>query len=182
MVTTIFPNYFFWHFKAPNAEELISVLEKKENVLDKNETWGMHHNSIKTYLDPDSYFQYLAPSLQIITDELKLERVNYSITDIWTNEYHKGHNQELHDHAFDDLVCVFFLNDGDDFAKFFFYDTNAVAFSKVWKSICFNNTFMPDVKSGDILFFPSHMLHGVSPHKSDVVRKTLSVNFQMRLE
>ena len=34
-------------------------------------------------------------------------------------------------------------------------------------------------KRGDILFFPSHMLHGVSPHKSDNPRITISGNISI---
>ena len=37
-----------------------------------------------------------------------------------------------------------------------------------------------DSKRGDILFFPSHMLHGVSPHKSDIPRMTVSGNIELR--
>ena len=33
---------------------------------------------------------------------------------------------------------------------------------------------------GDILFFPSHMLHGVTPHKSDTPRITVSGNIKLR--
>ena len=179
MMISMFPNYFFFQFQAPNAEELIEVLEKKEHVVDKNENWGMHHNSSKTYLEHDHYYPYLSPSLQILTDQLQLKKVDYQMTDLWLNEYQRGDNQELHDHCYDVLVCVFFLNTGEDFSKFFFYDAHSSSLTKAWKSILPNNTFMPDIKAGDIMFFPSHMLHGVSPHKSDVIRKTLSVNFNM---
>ena len=34
-------------------------------------------------------------------------------------------------------------------------------------------------EKGDILFFPSHILHGLSSHNSDVIRKTLSFNFDI---
>ena len=36
------------------------------------------------------------------------------------------------------------------------------------------------LKRGDILFFPGHMLHGVSSHKHDNIRKTLSCNFWIK--
>ena len=35
------------------------------------------------------------------------------------------------------------------------------------------------LKAGDIMFFPGYMLHGVSPHKSDIIRKTLSFNLDI---
>ena len=30
------------------------------------------------------------------------------------------------------------------------------------------------------MFFPGYMLHGVSPHKSDIIRKTLSFNLDIK--
>ena len=38
----------------------------------------------------------------------------------------------------------------------------------------------PKIKAGDIMFFSSNLFHGVSPHKNDIIRKTLSVNFNIR--
>ena len=42
-----------------------------------------------------------------------------------------------------------------------------------------DNLGLDDYKEGDILFFPGGILHGVSPHNSSVVRKTLSFNFDI---
>ena len=41
-----------------------------------------------------------------------------------------------------------------------------------------NNTCLltKEFMAGDVLLFPSHMLHGVSPHNSDIIRKTFSFN------
>ena len=44
---------------------------------------------------------------------------------------------------------------------------------------------MPDTmgieaEKGDIVFFPSHMIHGVSPHKSDNPRITVSGNITIK--
>ena len=40
----------------------------------------------------------------------------------------------------------------------------------------------PKIESGDIIFFPGHMLHGVTPHESDEVRITMSANFDLKVE
>ena len=36
------------------------------------------------------------------------------------------------------------------------------------------------IKKGDIMFFSSHIFHGVSPHHNDEVRKTLSFNINLK--
>ena len=43
----------------------------------------------------------------------------------------------------------------------------------------FYNTEKPKIKAGDIMFFSSNLFHGVSPHENDMIRKTLSVNFDI---
>ena len=45
--------------------------------------------------------------------------------------------------------------------------------------ISFESTANISYKKGDIIFFPSHTLHGVTSHQSDDIRKTLSVNFKI---
>ena len=35
------------------------------------------------------------------------------------------------------------------------------------------------IKAGDIIFFPSYICHGVTPHNSDVTRKTFAANMVM---
>jgi len=33
------------------------------------------------------------------------------------------------------------------------------------------------LKEGEVIFFPGWLQHGVTPHKSDIVRKTLACNY-----
>ena len=44
------------------------------------------------------------------------------------------------------------------------------------------SAFFPKIKSGDIILFPGHMFHGVTPHESDEVRITMSANFDLKVE
>ena len=38
---------------------------------------------------------------------------------------------------------------------------------------------VPDVKQGDVIIFPSHYLHLVSPHRGTKTRITISANFNL---
>ena len=40
----------------------------------------------------------------------------------------------------------------------------------------YDNSSFLNVSAGDVLIFPGNMLHGVSAHGSDIMRKTLSTN------
>mgnify|MGYP005622815763 FL=1 len=100
--------------------------------------------------------------------------------DPWLNLYKRGYYQEIHDHAGLDISSVFFANDGIDFGKFFFVDRHSCNFSEEYEDlISYTNHHQPTVKKGDIIFFSSHLLHGVSSHENDDIRKTLSVNFKL---
>ena len=75
---------------------------------------------------------------------------------------------------------MFFANDGENFSKLFFSDRNSCNFScKYEELISYTNTHDLDYKKGDIIFFPSHLLHGVTSHESDVIRKTMSANLNI---
>ena len=77
----------------------------------------------------------------------------------------------------------FISNTGEDFAEFYFYDKNTAEIPDVVK----NYMKMPDIhtpklEAGDVIVFPSHLLHGVTMHRSDVRRRTLSTNFSIDIQ
>ena len=98
----------------------------------------------------------------------------------WLNLYERDFYQEIHCHKGYDISSIFFVNDGGDFSEVLFYDRNATNFSDNFEDlISFESTVNISYKKGDIIFFPSHTLHGVTSHQSDDIRKTLSVNFKI---
>ena len=112
----------------------------------------------------------------IINNKLNA-KFNFTIYNPWINLYKFGQHQEVHDHCGSDLSSVFFMNDGDEF---FFYDRNSTNLTNpIKKFIGYKNVYGIEAKAGDIMFFPSHMLHGVSPIKNDATRITMSVNFDI---
>jgi len=69
----------------------------------------------------------------------------------------------------------------EGYSQFYFLDRH-VDLSTTWRYVLSNTeqSHIPKIEAGDIIFFPGHMLHGVSPHKHDNVRKTLSCNFWIK--
>ena len=108
------------------------------------------------------------------------KKFNYTMFNPWLNLYERGYYQELHCHKGNDLSSIFFVNDGINFSELFFYDRNANNFSDNFEElISYESTTNIPYKKGDIIFFPSHTLHGVTSHQNDEIRKTLSVNFKI---
>ena len=107
--------------------------------------------------------------------------MNYTFTidEVWKNTYHRYYHQEQHDHQGYELSFVIFMNDfHEDDAHFYFVNERNRVTPPDWADMCYGmpENLIIEPKRGDILFFPSHMLHGVSPHKSDTPRITISGN------
>ena len=173
--------YFYFKYRAPNAGNFIEVLEShsEEQIDNSKFRWGEQCIVDTIPLKQGDYHDLLQPSLKLLGNEIN-SNFRYLMQDPWLNCYKRGSFQEIHDHAGNDLSCVFFVNSCAGFSEFFFFDRNSALLSKPMKYLVnYENISKVEYEAGDILFFPAHMLHGVTPHKSDIVRKTFSVNFNL---
>ena len=177
----LFKTNFYVKFKSPNSDELISKIEEISlNSID-NDRFGWGHSCLvdKIPLISDDWIDLLGPNLDILSEKLKY-RGGYNVSDPWLNVYSRHYHQEVHDHCQVDLSLVFFPHEEKDFSKFYFKDRNNINLSPQLQSVLdYRDAWLVSVKPGDIMFFPGSMLHGVSPHKSDKLRKTLSANLKL---
>tara|TARA_B100000900_G_scaffold403168_2_gene409924 strand:+ start:2101 stop:2643 length:543 start_codon:yes stop_codon:yes gene_type:complete len=174
VIYSIFNYNFFAQFQAVNKKELTEELNK-EVVLGVNDyAWSAKCDVSTKRLDTDKYFELLKPSINKFANSLQ-RKLNCVIDEAWLNSYEKGSYQEIHDHVPSDISCVFFLNHGTNFSEFYFRDrySSDVSF-KLRQTLGFTDLWTPQISAGDILFFPSNVLHGVSKHNSDTLRKTFS--------
>ena len=182
MINNPFSSEFYTVFPAPNADELISTIDEVLNTKQVDNdffNWGRHCKVDRVPLKWQDFIDLFKPSLKLLSQELNRD-FDYTMYDPWINLYKRNYFQEVHDHGSVDISSVFFANDGVDFGKFFFIDRNSCKFSEIYEElISYTNYHQPTVKKGDIIFFSSHILHGVSSHENDEIRKTLSVNFKL---
>jgi len=178
---TIFDhNCFFVQFKVPNCEELKKFVLNKEETYTEF-TWAEDCDVKTISCSWQETIDLLKPSLYEFCKSIG-KGFKYDIHDPWINCYKKNGFQETHDHVKCDLSCVFFPEIQENFGKFYFYDRYGNSLGPAWsKLINPDTTWYPDIQSGDIIFFPSAILHGVTPHKSDKMRKTFSCNFSFDL-
>jgi hypothetical protein len=83
----------------------------------------------------------------------------YHLSDIWYNYYKRNQYQEPHIHE---------GNGGLTAVHYLIFD------SKKHSKTCFNNLEAPEVKEGDILFFPDNLKHFVPENKTDSPRLTVA--------
>ena len=173
----LFKSNFYLKYTAPNAKQLINVINTYTEIDNSKFKWGKRCDVDKIPLKWKDFLDLLNPSIDLIAKEFNTI-INYTMYDPWLSLYKRGQHQEIHEHCGNDISCVFFANSGEGFADFYFSDRNSIFLTeRVKKLINYKPIYVPEINAGDILFFPSNMAHGVSPHKSDVIRKTLAVNF-----
>ena len=181
-MNNIFSSNFFIKFQAINVDDLINLIDRYDetNIDNSKFKWGKMCSSNKIALKQEDTIDLIAPNINHFADILE-SHFNYNLFNPWINLYKRGDHQEVHSHHPCDMSCVFFANHGKGFSKFYFRDRNNTNIHpKLANIIGYDQEIVIKYKKGDIMFFPSHILHGVSPHNSDIVRKSLSFNFDVK--
>ena len=185
MIEIPFWNDFYSIVKPENKNEIIEHCLNAIELPKQDFDWGDECLSEKVYIKLTGFTEILKPYIIKVLSEVVDEGMAYgfSVDEVWKNTYHRYYHQEVHDHQGYELSFVIFLTDfHKDDAKFYFVNERTRLTAELWGDV---SGLMPDSlpvegKKGDIVFFPSHMLHGVSPHKSDNPRVTVSGNITIK--
>ena len=181
----IFSSSFYLLFSLPNKKEVFETLTNPK-YIDKESTskikWNEDCRVKVEELYADRVGHLLGPSIELFLQHIGAEKRGISLIDIWKNTYNKDSFQEVHDHV-DNLSqvsgCIFLEDQTKDSSKFYFFNRHSIELA-IWKDIMNDETlysnWYPDIKEGDIIFFPSYLLHGVTPHKLRKPRTTISFN------
>ena len=111
--------------------------------------------------------------------------------DIWMNVYNKGHSQETHVHYSENpnqkqplfSFSYFAKYNPEKDAKFIFVNPSPPTTCKeLYKLPSYTPDVCADVVEGDILIFPSFLLHRVEEQLEDRQRITISGNFYEQLK
>ncbi len=172
-----------YYYKAPclffkEIEEIVNT-HTEDDINNGAFNWGFNCDMDRTPVGNKDIFPYLYENVNNLANQIGAN-LNVQLNQPWINSYKKGQYQEIHDHDGHAFSSVIFLNGGLDFAEFYFVDRMTDPTPHLIKKMLkMEDLWYPEVNKGDIFIFPAHMLHGVSPHKSDVVRKTLSFNIDI---
>ena len=185
MIETPFWNDFFSLISPENQNEIIEHCMNPALELPKEEfEWGDECLSEKVHLKLTGFTELLKPYVIEVLSEVIDEGTPYgfSVEEVWKNTYHRYYHQEQHDHQGFELSFVIFMNDyQENDAKFYFVNERTRLTAESWGDVSalMSDSLPIEGKKGDIVFFPSHMLHGVSPHQSDNPRVTISGNISI---
>jgi uncharacterized protein (TIGR02466 family) len=125
---------------------------------------------------------------KFINDELKVADVTFELQNSWINRHDKGEYNTTHWHSNSMLSGVYYIQNapgaGDIvFQKShlyynLFYDTVRVNYKEA--NAYNTNEFYITPTEGDIVIFPSHLEHMVTPNETDIPRYSLAFNLFAR--
>ena len=190
MIQTIFPHYFYSIISPPNKKEVIRTLNNGPASSLDQPAWANGCEIKAESLDP----QFVGPILRdtIITyfGELGIKYCpKIELLSVWKNTYNKGYYQEVHDHHTAEgshLSGVVFFNDYVEGAsQFYFYNKFFAELPTPWVRMVKENNltshgFFLKPKAGDIILFPSYMMHGVTMHQINQRRTTVAFNISLQ--
>ena len=183
MIEIPFCNDFYSIVSPENKNEIIEHCLNAVELPEQEFEWGEHCLSQKVHLKLTGFSDLLKTNIIETLSEIIDVRYAYSLNEVWKNTYYRYYHQESHSHPNSELSFVIFMNDyQENDAKFYFLNERNRVTSTTWLSLSegMEDSIYVEPKKGDILFFPSHMIHGVTPHQSDIPRITISGNISLK--
>jgi len=174
------PIYFSKINRKLNTKELLIIKNNKFKV-DKNEG---NTTSIENYILNKKEFKNLKKELESLIQDYfdkiicTKNKIYPYITQSWLNytETKQYHHKHAHPNSF--LSGVFYINADEKFDKINFYRDEYMPFkfdTKEWNSFNSTSWWFP-VKTGDIVIFPSSLIHSVETKQGNNTRISLAFN------
>lgn len=138
-------------------------------------------NNLQTEID--KAVQYFVKDVLSVNDD-----VTFGLENSWINRHVKGEHNTLHWHSNSMLSGVYYVDSGQGagdivFQKShlwhnLFHDTVRVSYKET--NLHNTNEFFITPQAGDLVLFPSHLEHMVTPNLTDTPRYSLAFNYFAR--
>ena len=185
-----FQNIFntpIFHIVA-NKEDTSSIKKMYQWALaiEKRDKGITVSNKVNGYHSTINYDFKSIPELSLLQNNLSF-LPQFGFASWWINTQHKGDYNVSHNHPDSDLSFIWYLTDNHNSLVFTnpVYEMSRsrlyVAFDK-YPNNPFNLNYTWDCKAGDILVFPSDLVHYTNVHKKKEPRVCLSGNISMILD
>ena len=198
MTVQVFSPKWFFHDRLSEEDqqetkEMFSDFLNNEDNFQQPKGWScnirtswMHENNTKELWN--GWLKNLKPTMDRFVAEVGTKcDVDIIMDNSWANKYDIGNYQEVHDHSDSmrtNISMVYFYEIDEDDVGFRFYNKEHSTIRLLGIDEVVNTPdeqlTIPKGKKGDVLMFPSHYLHLVTPYKGTNTRITFSANFTIR--
>tara|TARA_Y100001973_G_C5185082_1_gene327299 strand:+ start:884 stop:1459 length:576 start_codon:yes stop_codon:yes gene_type:complete len=128
------------------------------------------HNKLPSYTD--IVIDIIKPYLMDMSEGKRLE-----LTDIWYQKYYKGINHSTHCHGATGWSAVIYV----EYNPKVHHPTRFFSpFRDIWSGDCC--TFEEQVEEGDMIIFPSSILHEAPANQSEIRRTIISYNLRGKVK
>ena len=137
-----------------------------------NHTPMTNPRASKTYMD---VMGMIGPKVAEFGEILMGEQLNWGVKEIWINRMEQGGSQKLHNHANSFISGIIYLSDSHEGSLTMFHrpaQTNSFVMTnenRNTKMTQFTASVFraPQVGPGDMILFPSYILHEVPPNQGE---------------
>jgi hypothetical protein len=130
---------------------------------------GEHSKPYNSYSVP--IWNLIRPQLSKVFEDLGLPVSSDFIPSMWSQKYHKGSHHSIHHHGPKGYSCVLYVKFNPEVhqgTRFLAPFNNFVNGDILW--------YIPEVEEGDLIIFPSSILHESPSQPVDEERMILSFN------
>ena len=126
----------------------------------------------------------LKESAELILENYKFTKVKFSMQNLWINKNYKGNYNSPHIHQLSNFSGVYYVEVSDEGGKLIFYrgdkSNQMLEIQTLIKDKDFEEEAHISPVVNQLIIFPSHLLHMVSPHFEEKPR--ISVSFNISIE
>ena len=171
----VIPTTFSSNFNQELLKELFNIANNVKLNLDPNVG-----SSLLDYTNTNSRLaELLAVKEQVITEVVNCylpdtHTAKFSPISSWLNVKEPNEVIEMHGHPDSTIACTYYITVPDIGGELYYLDTGKVGV---------HDTTIKYIKPnvGDLIFFPSYVLHGVNANQSESLRVSLSTDYSYKL-
>ena len=167
-----------WHIKDGTPQLLVEDLYKNAYHCRDN-IKGVQVSNVKGYQSPCFNWESFHPSgitcIKSIVDDILKDNIykDFKVEGWWYNINPKGAFNKPHTHPYSDLALILYLTDSHECLSIM----NPFTHLRPKLGIVQNKVI--DGRKGDIIIFPSDIIHFVTPHEEETDRVSISMNLQL---
>jgi co-chaperonin GroES (HSP10) len=166
----------YYHYSVSNWKEkkqkMIAAMYHQQfcrNGIDRMSFFSTDRPNPRFYID--DFLSIFQEELMEFGQELNLNK--FKIEDIWTVKYETGDFHSIHNHSKSNISGILYF----DYDEKEHTPTNILVGENSITKV--TDVVTPSVVEGDIILFPSNMMHFTLPNKSNKVRTVVSFDISL---